>query len=154
MKNALSDENFLPSRFAPHGQVKIWPEGSLVFLDLTGPFNREFFSSLLVLNESLYSELKGNGPFVEIAFFHESMLMPPDALVEFGSILLKRRESNISPLATAWVIGEEVIDSIIMLPLFEKKFVDASRPFQVFNSLSEATAWARELLSSSNGSAS
>ena len=150
MKNTLSHENFLPSFFKPHGQVKVWPEGNVVFLDLTGPFNREFFSSLLVLNDTLYSELRGNGPFVEIALFRESMLMPQDALAEFGSILLKRSECNISPLATAWVIGEEITESIIMLPLFKKKFAEAARPFEVFNSLDDANAWVRELLLSTN----
>jgi hypothetical protein len=146
MEKPLSQENFSSSRFKAHGRVAVWPEGNVVHLDLSGPFNREFFSSLLILNEALYAELAGKGAFVEIAVFRHSMLMPLDALSEFGSVLLNRKTSGRAPLATAWVIENDVDDAFIILPLAEKKFLEAERPFKAFGAFDHAQAWVRSFL--------
>jgi hypothetical protein len=150
MDNPRSHQNFAASRFKPHGSVTVWPEGNVVYLDLEGPFNPEFFASLLILNDSLYTELAGKGPFVEIAIFRHSMLMSSDALSEFGSVLLDRKANDRAPLATAWVIDQNVDDAFIILPLAEKKFLEAERPFKVFAAIDDAETWAREFLIQDN----
>jgi len=146
MEKSLNQENFLATRFKPHGRVTVWPEGNVVHLDLTGPFNREFFSSLLILNEALYADLKGRGSFVEIAIFRHSMLMSLEAVTEFGKVLFERKICDHSPLATAWVIGQDVDDAFIILPVAEKKFLEVGRPFKVFEAIGDAETWACEFL--------
>jgi hypothetical protein len=146
MENPLSQENFSLSRFKPHGSVRVWPEGNVVYLDCTGPFNREFFSSLFELSDTLYGELKNKGSFVEIATLRRSMLMPLDALEQFGAVLLKRKALGRAPLATAWIISPEVEDAFIVLPAAEKKFAEAERPFRAFDAMDEAETWARSFL--------
>lgn len=146
MKKPLSHEQFAPSRYKPHGRVTVWPEGNIVYLDLNGPFNREFFASLLALNASLYTALKDNGPFVEIATFRSNMLMSADALDEFGLVLSRRKADGCAPLATAWVIGDDVDGAFIILPLAEKKFIQVGRPFRIFQGMDAAEAWARGFL--------
>jgi hypothetical protein len=146
VKSKTSNEDFPPSKFKAHGRITVFPEGSIVYLDLTGPFNQEFFASLRVLNEELYTSLKRDGNFAEIATFRSSMLMPQDAIEEFGSILAHRKNRNTEPLATAWVIADDVTDSRLMLPLLERKFSAAERPFQAFDTLQDAEFFVRRFL--------
>ena len=141
-----SEQDRQCSRFKPHGAITVWPEGNLIRLELKGPFNREFFASLRSLNADLYADLNSQGPFVEIAVFHHSMLMSSATIDEFGAVLLERKKTGHAPLATAWVISPEIKDAFVVLPHVTKKFEQAQRPFMWFRTLREAEEWVRGFL--------
>jgi len=142
----LCNENFEESRFNPHGFINLWPDGRIVHFDVTGPFNVEFTASVATLVDKLYAEVADGGPFAEIVFFRNSMLMPLEALPPLGDTFRIWKARGCAPVATAWVIEAKVEGSFVMLPQFEKIFAEAGQTFKCFDCMDEAEVWLKERL--------
>jgi len=142
----LSNEDFEPSRFEPHGAVTVLSEGNIVRYDVTGPFNAEFMVLVVKLVDKLYSEVVNKGPFGEVTVFRNSMLMPPDAISRIIDVLQRWKIRGCAPLATAWVIEPNVDGALLMVPLFEKKFSAAGHPFLRCDNVEEAEIWLKKIL--------
>jgi len=143
----LCNEDFEESRFIPHGFIKLWPDGKVVHFDLTGPFNLEFTKSVTTLVDQLYAEVADQGPFAEIIFFRNSMLMPLEAISPIRETFRVWKALGCAPLATAWVIEPKVEGTFVMLPKFERIFAEAGRAFSHFDSMDKAEIWVNERLS-------
>jgi hypothetical protein len=137
----LSNKDFDTSRFKPHGSALVWPHDNIVRFDVTGPFNLEFSESISILNSKVYAEVANTGPFVAIAIFRNSMLMPTEAVTRFADSYREWKGNGFAPIASAWVVESDVEGAFIMLPIFEKKFQEIGLKFKYFDNAKEAEAW-------------
>ncbi len=133
------------TQFRPHGRVDIWMDGQLQHYEATGPFNKELVDCLAIAQLNSLQTLQPTGPWVSICTIVESALATPDGLARYAELMRTPKPAELTPVATAFVIGPEVEGGTIMAPLFAKIYADIGRPFKTFETLAEAQRWARTL---------
>ena len=103
-----STDEFAGKRFQPHGRVEFRVDGRLLLTVAEGPFNAELVSSLQPLSLEMFGRMREGGAWGHLVSFRGSALAIPEALADFGGLLLTLRGAGLSPKATAMVLGPEV----------------------------------------------
>jgi len=142
----LRSDDYASGRFAPHGRVEIWRDGSVIRLVAEGPFNVESVQAIGGAMAQLFAEAPPQGRFADILEFHGSILVTPDALAAFDGFLSRMSQAKTAPLAVAYVIGPEVEGRDLMLPLFRRLYEKHQRRFAHFEDAAQAEAWVRAQL--------
>jgi len=141
-----------PPAFAAHGAVD--PSTSpgtgarVIYIDATGPFNREMVDRIREIYTPAFRELAQHGPFGHISIFHGSMLATPEAFDAFVVLLGDWKAAGIHPAANAYVVSRDVEG----LTFVESHYRQAWRaaPFEIFEHRDDAEGWiARKLAEAS-----
>jgi hypothetical protein len=137
-------------RFTPHGKVDIWMGGNLHHYEASGPFNRELVDCLAIAQASFLQASKPAAPWVSICTVIGSALATTDGMQRYAE-LIRSAPPELTPVATAYVIGPDVEGGQFMAPRFARIFADAHRPFQTFPTMAEARQWALAMIEKANG---
>lgn len=136
------------SRFAPHGEFRIWVQGDILFYDATGPFNLEALHALAAARAKISRQWKPGRRVAAIVHWHGSALMSPEAFAAYGEGLAKFHERANMPVALAWVASADVEGMSLMIAKFEHLFTQRKTNFRLFESLEPARAWVDACLAS------
>lgn len=140
----LSTDDIHTTGFRPHGRVVVWSETGLVYYEATGPFNREVVDRLAIAQRDFLKEHTPAVPWGSIGIMRVSALMSEDALARYQELMSSPKPAPMVPVATAFVMGEDVEGRRLMAPLYARVYGAIARPFAVFDTLPAAQAWVRE----------
>lgn len=140
------------SRFAPHGEFRIWTEGDVLCYDAIGPFNLEALQALATARVQIVNAWKPGRRVAALVHWHNSALMSPDAFAAYGAGLEKFHESANVPVALAWVAGPEVEGMQLMISRFQALFTRRKTNFRLFDSPEPARAWINACLAQASRS--
>lgn len=138
------------SRFAPHGEFRIWTEGDILCYDATGPFNLEALHALAAARSSIVGQWKPKRRIAALVHWHKSALMSPEAFAAYGQGLERLHESANLPVALAWVASPDVEGMQLMIDRFEELFARRKTNFRLFDDLDAARAWVNASLAKVN----
>jgi hypothetical protein len=139
-------------RFPGHGELSMDWEGAILHTQARGPFNLEMVQQGMRLLGALGSKLwPADDIVIELVHWHDSMLMPPDAIQYFEQKVMRFAESGRAPRHTLVVAAPDIEARWLMLPRVTKIW-QRSRPVEVFESLEPALARASERLQQLRGS--
>jgi hypothetical protein len=133
-------------RFSAHGIVEIWMDGPLMHYECRGPFNTELVDLLALAQRDFLVATRPSGNWVSVCTMLESAMTSPEGIARYAEVMSAPKPDNMVPIATAFVIAPEVEGSSIMAPLYAKIYADIGRPFGLFESLSQAQAWAQTMI--------
>ena len=136
------------SQFHAHGVVDIWQDGSLIHYRATGPFNAELIDLLAIAQRDFLLAAKPSGAWGRICTVVGSAMTSPDAIARYTALMAAPKPPHMVPAVTAFVVGPEVEGNRIMATHYRRIFQEIGRPFQIFETLEEATAWVSSYLSS------
>lgn len=132
-----------PTAFPAHGAVDQAvapvPGGSVVYIDATGPFNREMVDRVREIHTPAFRDAAARGPFGHITTFHASMLATPDAFTAFAALIAEWKAMGILPTASAYVVGPEVEGKTIVEAHYRRAWEGAL--LEIFEQRDEAEAW-------------
>jgi hypothetical protein len=132
-----------PPVFPPHGAVDQAlaqaAGGSVVYIEATGPFNREMVDRVREIHTPTFRDAAARGPFGHITTFHVSMLATPDAFIAFAALIAEWNGMGILPTASAYVVGPEVEGKTIVEAHYRRAW-EGTR-FEIFEHRDEAEAW-------------
>lgn len=137
-----------PSAFPPHGAVD--PAGNpgtgsrVIYIDATGPFNREMVDRIREIYTPAFRELAPQGPFGHISVFHGSMLATPEAFAAFAALLAEWKAMGILPTASAYVVGPDVEGRVFVEAHYRRAWEGG--PFEIFDRRDDAEAWIARML--------
>jgi hypothetical protein len=115
--------------------------GRLNILEARGPFNKELVIAGDAAQEGLDAVLNAQGRWGTVLVFKGSALASPDAVAEIASIVKKRVEKGIRPVAVALVVGPEVEGGALMQSHYLAAYTKAGIPGQVFDDVEKAKLW-------------
>ena len=138
-----STDQVAATPFRPHGSVQMWMEGDFLYYESTGPFNVELVDSLAVAQMDLLRTTNYQGPWASICTILNSAMAPPDALARYEALMRKPKPAGKTPGATAFVVAPGVEGAKLMLPKFAAIYEGIQRPFQSFERMEDARAWAQ-----------
>lgn len=145
-----STQDVVASRFRPHGLVEIVFEGDILLYECRGPFNKELVESLAVAQMDILQAAAPRGPWVSICLLCDSAVASPEAFARYSELMHSPKPAQFIPIATAFSVASEVEGGRLMLPLYTAIYADIGRPFQCFEQLDHAKAWARSLIAAAN----
>jgi hypothetical protein len=109
----------------------------LVFFEMTGPFNKEFFQMLEAGHRAPAGGPASAGTFANIVKVRGSLIMSAEAIEVYGHYV-----RSIRAAATAHVMGPEVLGRTTMVPLLARLYSEAGKSFGVFDDVPSAVSWA------------
>lgn len=139
----LNIQQFASGPFKPHGRVELWTEGNVVYLEASGPFNKEAVLAVGATWRELFARLPHSGPFADVVVVEGSMMAGPEVLEAFGAFLGMNTAANVAPCAVAWVVPPAVEGGVLMIPAFEQIYQAAGRNIRFFDNLPQARDWVR-----------
>jgi hypothetical protein len=134
------------SQFTAHGVVDIWMDGPVMHYEASGPFNPELMDCLAIAQRDYLLATRPQGVWVSVCTVLGSAMSSPDGIARYTAIMEAPKPDNMNPIATAFVIAPEVERGRIMAPIFAKIYAGIGRPFQIFDTLAAAQAWAEALI--------
>ena len=147
MNSARHDiQDYVNGPFAPHGEIELWREGSVIHLEAAGPFNAEAMQAFGLAMTQLLAELPPQGLFIDILELRHSMLASPEAIAVLEGFMQRMSEAGKAPCAVAYVAAPEVEGREFMMPLCATLYERLGRRFASFHTRAEADAWARQTL--------
>lgn len=135
--------------FKPHGRVDMWMENDVLQYEATGPFNAEVFDRLAVAQGNFLKSLTFTGPWASICTVRQSAMATPEAIQRYTDLMQRPKPQSFEPLATAFVVGEEVEGAKIMAPHFERVYSLINRPFKIFQTMEQAKQWVCPMIAAS-----
>jgi len=146
MKIKRSTNNFVTGRFSTHGRLDTILEDGIFISHSTGPFNIEWVTALDKLRRACLTDVTPTYKSASITIFHNSMLMSKEALDVYSKNLKQHlSEIQISPII-AYVTPPGVEGKSIMLPFFERLFLENNVYWRAFENLDDAKVWVRSML--------
>ena len=143
MKTYNSD-NFKARKFAPHGTIKLESfDNGIKFYRAIGPFNLELFNAYKSLE---HSNLKEKQPYCKVVVFENSCLIHCDVLYELQGYIEEKEVLGMLPLATAFVIPDDLEGAILMNEAFSKIYEKSSQEFFCFETKEAAIKWVETCL--------
>ena len=137
-----------PTAFPAHGAVDqtvgSGPGGRIVYIDATGPFNREMVDQIRAAHTPTFRAAAALGPFGHISTFHESMLATPEAFSAFAGLLAEWKAMGILPTASAYVVGPEVEGRVFVEAHYRRAWEGIT--FEIFDRRDDAEAWIARML--------
>ena len=134
----LKSSDHAKSKFAAHGEVEIWPEGSVIHYDICGPFNIEAIKAFGHTVAALLNNWQPQGPFVTLTFWQGSMLTSPDTLVAFAHLLQINRAYFPKELMNVWYVPKDLEGRTIMQPKWQALYDATGYPIEIVHSEAEA----------------
>lgn len=139
-------DEFAVGPFRPHGRVDVWAEGNVMWLEATGPLNKESVIALGSLWRSLFAEFHQVGPYASITVIHRSLINSQEVLDALEDFLAANTQAGNVASAAAFVVAPDVEGRAFMLPKYAEIYTAAGRPFAAFTTEAEAEAWVRAKL--------
>lgn len=133
-------------QFKPHGHVDIQMEGDLLHYIATGPFNKELLDCLAIAQMEFLRSFRPKGPWVSVCTMKDSAISGPEGLARYAELMQAPKPPELTPVATAFVIGPEVEGAKLMAPHYAKIYADIARPFKTFETMAEARDWAKDMV--------
>jgi hypothetical protein len=130
------------AQFTPHGVVELWMEGRLMHYEATGPFNTELVDCLAIAQRDYLVATHPEGAWVSVCNVVNNAMSSPEGIARYAAIMAAPKPGFMTPVATAFVIAPDVEGGRIMAPRFTKIYADIGRPFQIFETMAQAQAWA------------
>ena len=138
----------VPTAFPAHGAVEQAvapvPGGRVVYIEATGPFNREMVDVIRAIHTPTFRDAAALGSFGHISTFHESMLATPDAFAAFTALLADWKAMGILPTASAYVVAPEVEGRVFVEAHYRRAWEGS--PFEIFERRGDAEAWIARML--------
>ena len=134
------------SQFTPHGVVDLWMEGRLMHYEATGPFNTELVDCLAIAQRDYLLATRPQGAWVSLCTLVGNAMSSPEGIARYAAIMAAPKPDNMIPVATAFVIAPDVEGGRIMAPQFAKIYADIGRPFEIFETMAAAQAWALAMI--------
>ncbi|MDT8989437.1 hypothetical protein RQP54_01015 [Curvibacter sp. APW13] len=145
-KESLVSTEHARSRFAPHGEVLITPDGELIRFDVHGPFNAEALQALGYAMAQLLMSWKPKGPFATVSYWHKSMLASPDALQAYRGVLRQGRGMLPREVVNVWYVPPSVEGRALMEMHWRQLYVECDYPLEIFDTEAAALACVQERL--------
>lgn len=146
----LKTDDHAKSRFAPHGKIEVWPEGAVIYYDISGPFNLEGIKAFGRTMASLLKNWQPAGPFASLSIWRGSMLTSVDALTAYAHLLEASRAHFPKELVNVWFVPEEIEGRYIMLPKWQALYDASGYPLEIFASEQAARERLRWYLQQAN----
>ncbi len=134
------------NQFHAHGVVDIWQDGPVIHYRATGPFNAELIDLLAIAQRDFLLAARPQGAWASICTLVGSAMTSPEAIARYAALMASPKPNNMVPAATAFVVGPEIEGGRIMATHYRRIYQDIGRPFQIFDTLDEATAWVSSYL--------
>ncbi len=119
-------------QFAPHGNIKIWPEGSVVHYDVTGPFNVEAIKAFGRTLTAMLAHWQPSGPYASFSVWRDSMMSSQEALDTYAKLLANGRQICPQEVINVWFVPPDIEGRLLMLPKWTKIYKSAGYPLEVF----------------------
>ncbi|MGL6290964.1 MAG: hypothetical protein ACRC2H_09775 [Silanimonas sp.] len=136
------------ARFPAHGALERHAtEASgytIVYINATGPFNREMVDRVRDVHTPNFAAAAANGPYAHISTFHGSMLATPEAFEAFAALVAEWRAMGILPAANAYVAASDVEGRTFVADHYRRAWADT--PCEVFERREDAEAWVAGVL--------
>jgi hypothetical protein len=140
-RSHLSTNDVPTGTFKPHGTIDLQVCGRLNILQARGPFNKELVIAGDAVQEALDAVLNAQGRWGTVLVFKDSALASPEAVSEIASIVKRRVDKGIRPVAIALVVTPDVEGGAIMQSHYLAAYAKAGIPGQVFDDVEKAKAW-------------
>ncbi len=134
------------TRFRAHGRVDMWMEGGTLLYEATGPFNEEVFELLAVAQMDFLKTLDIGGPWASICTVRNSAMCTPEGLQRYAELMQSPKPPNLTPVATAFVMGPDLEGGRLMTPHFASIYASIARPFKTFETMVTAQAWVESIV--------
>lgn len=141
-----STDHVVITPFRPHGSVQMWMDGDILHYEATGPFNIELIASFAVAQLDMLRAINYQGPWVSICSILNSAMASPQTLARYDQLMRKEKPPGRTPLATAFVAGPKVEGARLMMQKYARIYLGIGRPFQSFDNVEDAVAWAKRML--------
>ena len=110
------------SSFSPHGNIEVWPEGSVIRYNVAGPFNTEAIQAFARAVGSLLREWQPEGAFVSLSHWQGSMMATPDAMASYGTLLKLARPAFPRELINIWFVPIDLEGRAIMQQSWQRLY--------------------------------
>lgn len=134
------------TRFKAHGRIDMWMQDSALHYECTGPFNEEVFDLLAVAQAEFLNTLTISGPWASIVTLRNSAMSTPGGIQRYTELMQSPKPAELLPVATAFVIAPEIEGGRLMTAHFARIYALIHRPFQAFETLGPAQAWAQSMV--------
>lgn len=141
-----STSQLAETRFKAHGRVDMWMQDGFLYYEATGPFNEEVFDLLAVAQMDFLQSLHITGPWASITTLRHSAMSTPGGVQRYTELMQSPKPPALVPVATAFVIAPGIEGGRLMTPHFASIYASINRPFQTFETLAPAEAWARSMV--------
>nr|WP_326528552.1 hypothetical protein [Rhodoferax sp.] len=115
--------------------------GRLNILEARGPFNKELVIAGDAVQEALDAVLNAQGRWGTVLVFKENALASPEAVAEIASIVKRRVDKGIRPVAIGLVVTPDVEGGAIMQSHYLAAYAKAGIPGKVFPDVEKAKLW-------------
>jgi hypothetical protein len=126
------------SGFSPHGNIEVWPEGSVIRYNVAGPFNEEAIQAFGRTVGALLREWQPQGAFVSLSYWQGSMMATPDAMESYEALLKYARHNFPRELINIWFVPRDLEGRSIMQQSWQRLYDGAGFPLEIFHSEDEA----------------
>lgn len=126
---------------SPHGRADFWCEGRRLFGTAEGPFNLEMARYVEQQIVDWCRTMRADGPFDHLCVFKTSVLLGPDAMRHFQSMLKRLNEDAIAPQRMAYVMAPDVEGGGFLAPQLTNAYGSAGITMRIFASLQLAIEW-------------
>ena len=137
----LRTSQFRTTAFSPHGEIVLWFEDQILYYEVTGPLNTEVIECLALAQMEFLKQYEPQGLWGSIAVCKVSVVMGPQCLARYDSMMSVPKPVGKAPIATAFVMGPDVDGYHLMAPLFAKIYAGIERPFLAVETLEEGRQW-------------
>ena len=137
----LSTDDVPAGTFKPHGTMDVQVSGRLNILEARGPFNKELVIAGDAVQEALDAVLNAQGRWGTVLVFKENALASPEAVAEIASIVKRRVDKGIRPVAIGLVVTPDVEGGAIMRSHYLAAYAKAGIPGKVFDDVEKAKLW-------------
>ena len=137
----LSTNDIPSGAFKPHGSMDVQVSGRLNILEARGPFNKELVIAGDAVQEALDAVLNAQGRWGTVLVFKDSALASPEAVAEIASIVKRRVDKGIRPVAIGLVVTPDVEGGAIMQSHYLAAYAKAGIPGKVFEDVEKAKLW-------------
>lgn len=142
----ISTDQFQPRYFRPHGRVESRVYGNLVIHEAIGPFNLEIIEAIGTVLRELLLSMKQQGRWGQVIVFKKSALTSPDTLAALKAYTTQRRNEDLAPTATAYVLDPSVEGANLMTAPFRHVYSESTEQFDIFSAEADAIAWVKAQL--------
>ena len=134
------------SQFNQHGHVESRIANDVLLNEATGPFNAEVIFALQQIQSELLDVLGTKKQWAQIYTFHHSALCSPDTIEALSSYLSDKKGKIKKPVATAFVMGEDVEGRTIMAAHYRNVYALAGLNFDIFTDAGQAKDWVKHMM--------
>ena len=139
----LHSKNFTHGKFAAHGHLELWPEDGIWRFEVNGPCNLEGIAALGRMRFKTLEKFPPTGrPYALLGLFHNSMLMPHEAVDRYRADLQAAFRQKLQlQVAEAWIVSTDIEGADMMFPILQKINQEVGIELESFTEFDPAIAW-------------